>query len=152
VIRPRGSSVLPAAVAEWFDVVALASGLGGWRVQWRGSGDSSAKAQLRLQQLLGPAFQVLPVLHGDDNVERFPTGHLIVRWGMPASDDDVKGLARSCGLELVKRSSFTDRQAVYRAAIGATDVDLNSVLAQVLHNAGVEKAWLEAESTFQRAP
>jgi hypothetical protein len=139
-------------VADWVDVVALASALGGWRAQWRGAGGDEAQARRQLQKLLGAAFQVLPVLRSDDGAERYPTGQIIVRWHGPASDDDLQMLAKGCGLELVQRTRLTDRQAVYRAGADGADVDLGARVAQVLHNSGVEKAWLEAESTYQRAP
>jgi hypothetical protein len=154
VVRPRHGDALPDAVADWGEAVALASALGGWRVQWRGAdGDGDeAQARLQLQKLLGPAFQVLPVLQSEDGAERFPTGHIVVRWQGPATDDDLQLLAKRCGLELLHRTRFTDRQAVYRAGAGAADVDLNALVAQAVHNSGVEKAWLEAESAYQRAP
>ncbi len=149
VIRSRGAKTLPASLTQLADVQPLASAVGGWRAQWRGDGTAPEAAQRSLQKLLGTRFKVLPVEDSADGAERYPTGQLIVRWRQPAADDALQALAQHHGLQLVQRTRFTDRQAVYRAD---GDANLAALLPLLVHNPDVERAWLEVESRYQRAP
>lgn len=149
VVRGGAGAALPKALDEQADVQPLASASGGWRVQWHQANAKPESVRKALHKLLGAGFEVFALINSEDGAERYPTGQLIVRWPAPASDTEVQALAQQHHLRLVQRTRFTHNQAVYRAAPGT---DLAALLSQLVHSPGVEKAWLEAESAYQRNP
>lgn len=151
MIRPLESGDLPAAVAEHAEVTALPSALGGWRVQLRDAEIGATRAAALLSKLCGETFQVLAVLDAEDGSERYPTGAVVVRFAQPIDDDALQAFARRAGVKLARKTKFTDRQAVFsvpaRGAASSADA-----LGRVAGAPGVERAWLEAESAYKRAP
>lgn len=103
-----------------------------------------------LQEQLGAAYHVLPIIKTADAGERFPTGKFTVRFRAPVSDEDLASFARELSLKLVNRTRFVDRQAVFSPQRPASTY-LPELLEQIASQQGVEDAWMDAESAYRRA-
>lgn len=149
VIRPLAEAAAAAALPSELKATKLASAKGGWRVETAGRTSEHA-AWKALQRRLAPAWRVIPVMDGSDGIERYPTGHISVRFGSTVSDATLAGLSKSSGLQLIQRTKFSDRQAVFAAS--DPGAYLPELVERAAKHADVEAAWLDAESAYRRSP
>jgi hypothetical protein len=136
-----------AALLRLGSVQALSGARGGWLLTLQ----QPLRRAADLPRLLaGHGLQALPLLHDEAGQPRYPTGELVVRFARPVDDAALARLAGSCGLRMLRRSSFTQNQAVF-APQQATGSDVLALLARVAAEPGVAAAWLDAESEYRRA-
>lgn len=149
VVRPLAQGQSASALPSDLQATPLASAQGGWRVETAATGSSRA-AWRGLQKQLGPAWCVIPVVDADDGAERYPTGRISIRFSGAVSDTALDSLLKTCGLQLLQRTKFSDRQAL--ATASDPGAYLPDLVAAAARQAGVEAAWLDAEAAYRRAP
>jgi uncharacterized protein YidB (DUF937 family) len=156
VVRQLGSSraaELPAKVAGLGQVQPLpagSSGHSGWLLTLKSATRSGGGISKLHKLLQGSGLVALPLLLDDDQQPRFPTGELVVRFAKAVDDDALQELARCTGLMMVRRSSFTQNQAVFLPKSEESQ-DVMALLVQVQQHPGVAAVWLDAESSYKRS-
>jgi len=144
------SAELPAAVAAFGRAERLASARGGWLLHLH-EPMRGAQAPAGLRAAAGQAYQLLPVLLDEAGLCSYPSGDLVLRFDSAQSDGQLAEFARSFGLRMQRRSSFTQNQALF-APLDAAEADLPALLARLASASGVAAAWLDTESAYQRSP
>lgn len=151
VLRPKsGSDALDVHPIEALARVEPLNGPSpGWLATLHEPAASARAGWALLHGRVGGSCTVIPVVRGEDGSTRYPTGLLALRFAHAASDDALRRIAHKHGLELVRRADLTRQQAFFRPASSA-DVFLPELSASLAGAAGVQAAWLDAESAYRR--
>lgn len=152
VLRPKPDSAAPVdlhALEPLARVEPLNGPSPGWLATLREPAASARAGWALLHGRVGGSCTVIPVVLGEDGSSRYPTGLVALRFARAASDDALQRIARKHGLELVRRADLTRQQAFFRPASDA-DVFLPELSAALARAAGVQAAWLDAESAYRR--
>lgn len=153
VVRPSAPTS-PTAGLSRLNGLASVEPLGGrvpgWVVKLNKSPRSARAGWRDLHRLLGPDFVVLPAMVDADGCYRYPTGLLSLRFDNDASEQKLRSVASTYGLELVGRAKFTKQQALFKPA-GGSDVFLPDVSGKIEDDEQIEAVWFDAESAYTRS-
>jgi hypothetical protein len=146
VVRERGTNAIERArVAGSVELIDAKSGT--WVL--RTAATQARAGWQSLAEGLGTGLEVLPVLRDRDGVAHYPTGEVTVRFAVPPSDAALRAFTREHGLALARRNELEPRQVVFSPAEGRDW--LPDVVERIAQVRGVERAWANTVSRYQRA-
>lgn len=153
VVRPLAAAAKANGLARLegkASVEPLGGRTAGWVVKLNKLPKTARAGWNSLHRLLGAGYLVLPAIVDEAGHCRYPTGLLSLRFEDDASEQALKKVADTYGLEFVSRAKFTRHQALFRPAEGS-DVFLPDVSGKIEHDAKVEAVWFDAESAYSRS-
>jgi hypothetical protein len=119
-----------------------------WLVEGRSS--SARKLVAKLNEVVGDAALVMPVLTDGSGSRLFPTGSLVVAFREKPSRAELGEFAREHGLGRARSNEWSDRQVAF--AIRRTDARfLGDVVKTVTVDPRVARVWADTRAKYRRS-
>lgn len=115
-----------------------------------GGTEAAKAAWRRVQDVLGTAGTVQPVLLDEDGEPHYPTGELSVRfWQVPGAQE-LQRFANEHRLRLLRRNEFVPQQVVFEL-IDSSATFLPELIEQIEKEEGAKAVWANTLSRYQKA-
>lgn len=149
VVRGLGTRELRERLGSAFRVTDLGSGEAAIVEPEGGTADADPKATWRrVQDRVGQAALVAPVLVDDRGGTSYPTGHIQVRFQEPPGADRGAAFAERNGLRLLEQNRHQPAQCLFEP------IDRGAYLPELVTRlesaAGVKRAWEVTEAAYER--
>lgn len=115
-----------------------------------GSFEDTPATWRRLQEILGTAGTVQPVLLDEDGEPHYPTGEISVRFRQTPGAEELQRFANEHRLRLLRRNEFVPQQVVFEP-IDSLAIFLPELIEQIETEGIVKAAWANTLSRFQKA-